>query len=113
RAQRLQRNPKGLAGCGPHAPPPTRLGPQLAGKGLRLAECSHETSSYLLPSGRNLLDGFVAFDLSVADMDDTMSVSGDVVLVCHQDDGVSTLIKSLEHAHDFLAGGRVQIPCGF
>ena len=42
-----------------------------------------------------------------------MSVSGDIVFVCHQDDSVSALIESLEHAHDFLAGGRVQIPSGF
>src|SRR5208337_5254501 len=58
-------------------------------------------------------DRFVAFDLSVADMNDAMSVSGDIVLVGHQDDGVSALVEPLEQAHDFLASGRVQIPGGF
>ena len=42
--------------------------------------------------------------LSVANVDGSMGVSGNVGFVRHEDDGVAAFVKSVEDPHDFVAG---------
>ena len=42
-----------------------------------------------------------------------VSVSGDIVLVGHEHDGVAVLVEALEKRHDFVAGSRIQGSGGF
>ena len=52
----------------------------------------------------------VGFDAAVADVDDAVGLSGDVVFVGDQDDGVSVLVQMRKQGHDFRAGLRIEIP---
>src|SRR5207302_9342981 len=55
-----------------------------------------------------LLDLFVPLYLTVANVNDTVSVHGDVVLMRYQDYRVALLVQALEQRHDLVAGGRVE-----
>src|SRR5438045_3355237 len=61
---------------------------------------------------RDALD-FITGDQSIADSDDAVSMSRDVFLVCHQDNGIALLPERLEEVHDFGAGPRVEVAGGF
>ncbi len=52
---------------------------------------------------------FVFLDYSVFDVNDTMGVLGNVVLVGHQHDGISLCLQAVEHRHNFISGLRVQV----
>src|SRR5688572_6490164 len=54
----------------------------------------------------------VALHTPVADVDHAVGVLGDVPLVGDEDDGVAVGVELLEHAHDLLAGGAVEVPGG-
>ena len=59
-----------------------------------------------------LLHPLVFFHFSVADVDDAVSVQGDIVLVGHQHNGITLRVEALEQSHDFVAGSRVQVSGG-
>src|SRR5687767_8672406 len=52
----------------------------------------------------------VALHPAVADLQHAVGVRGDVVLVGDEDDRVAVRVELLEHAHDLLAGGAVEVP---
>src|SRR6266852_2748817 len=54
----------------------------------------------------------VAADDAVLDIDDAVSIAGDVMFVSHQDDGVSLGVELIEQTHDLFAGLRIQVPGG-
>src|SRR5882672_7149222 len=58
---------------------------------------------------RLLLNRFVGSDFAVADVDDAVSVLGNVIFVGDQNDGVSLTVQIGEQGHDFLAGARVEV----
>ena len=60
--------------------------------------------------GRNNL---IAFYQSILNADDTFGVTGDVLFVRNDDDGVALLAKLVEEPHDVLAGFGIQIAGGF
>ena len=47
---------------------------------------------------------FVALDYSVLDVDDAVSISGDVIFMGDQDDRIALRMKAIEERHDFVAG---------
>src|SRR5215467_9745494 len=51
----------------------------------------------------------VAGDHTVFDMNDAVRVSGDVVLVRDQDDGVAFGVQTVEQCHDLRPGLRVEV----
>src|ERR1039457_3855612 len=59
-----------------------------------------------------LPDSFVLLDFAVADVDDAVGVQGDIVFVGHQDDGIALLVEAFEEAHDFVAGGGIEVAGG-
>src|SRR5687768_11410165 len=64
-------------------------------------------------AGRDgLAAAHVARDDAVAQRDHTVRVLGDVVLVRHDDDGLTVVMQFLEDAHDVLARGRVEVARG-
>src|SRR3974390_1676697 len=63
---------------------------------------------YYLPASRLL----VAEHLAVFDVDDAVSILGNVMLVRHQDDGVALLMQAIKQRHDLDAGLRVQVSRG-
>src|SRR5437879_6066797 len=58
-------------------------------------------------------DGLVRSDLSVADVDAPVCVLRNVVLMCHENNGVPLLVEILEERHDLLARFRIQVASGF
>ena len=52
---------------------------------------------------------FVTLDLTIANVNYTMGMQGNVVLVGNQNDGVAFVMQTLEQRHDFVAGGRIEI----
>lgn len=52
--------------------------------------------------------GFVAVDAAVTDVNDAMSVHGNVEFMSNQDNGVALLVELLEQSHDFNAGSRIE-----
>ena len=56
---------------------------------------------------------FVSRDQAVLEVDDAVSVLGDVVLVGDEHDGVSLGSQAVKHRHDFGAGLRVEVAGGF
>ena len=80
--------------------PEGRPGPERTGRHSGGALCA------IKKSVRDLL---VLFDLAVADVDDAVSVHGDIVLVRDQYDGVALLVQALEQRHDFVAGRGIEV----
>src|ERR1017187_2170328 len=64
------------------------------------------------PYATKLLDSFVRFHLAVADVNDAVGVQGDIVFVGDQDDGIALLVEAFEEAHDFVAGGGIEVAGG-
>src|SRR5712691_2265502 len=60
----------------------------------------------------NLFLSLVALDDSVFDMNHTVSVFGDVVLMGDQNDGVSFAVKTVEQSHDFISSLGVEVASG-
>src|ERR1039457_2989744 len=60
-----------------------------------------------------LLDSLVLLDFAVADVNDAVGMQGDIVFVGDQDDGIALLVEALEEAHDFVAGGGIEVAGGF
>ena len=58
------------------------------------------------------LGGLVGEDLAVADVDDAMSVFGDVGLVGDEHDGVALGVERVEEGHDLDAGFGVEVAGG-
>ena len=42
-----------------------------------------------------------------------MGVESDIVFVGNEDDGITLLVEALEEAHDFIAGGGIEVAGGF
>ena len=51
-------------------------------------------------------------DLAVADVDDAVSVLGDIGFVGDEDDGVAFCVELIEEGHDFGAGLGVEVAGG-
>src|ERR1035438_2001176 len=56
--------------------------------------------------------GLVGGDFAVTDINDAVSVLGDVFFVGYQDDGVALGVQAGEQGHDFVAGLGVEVAGG-
>src|SRR5262249_6216046 len=80
-----------------------------AGKESRLPKMSGSRGvSLRIAMAAILLDCLVFFDQAIADRDDAMRTSGDVVLVRDKNDRVAVFVKFLEEVHDVIARRRVE-----
>src|SRR6266404_8092402 len=78
----------------------------LCGEGNLLGYCCRR------PNLASLLHGLVGSDLAVADEDDAVRMSRNVVFVRNQDDRISLVIEILKQRHDLVPGLRVQVSRG-
>src|SRR5574338_411109 len=75
----------------------------------QMARRAMRTASSSGISGGALAHGAVGRHLAVAEGDDPLGAGRDVGLVGHHDDRLSLRMQLLEHRHDFLAGGAVEV----
>ena len=60
-----------------------------------------------------VLTPLIACDNSILDVNNAVSVFGDVMLVRDKDNGVAFALQSVKQRHNFQAGLRIQVSGGF